>query len=168
MSTTITEAKLLKALNTVAGVLHAPGEKTDRETGKVEQVNLLAYPQKKVLNGLCYSTFLTLKTTEESLDKARAQAKEAASQHRGDEISENRLNSRLDWIETLQEQQAALELVLRIASQVYEQHSGEAFVPPVTKPRVAAEFQTRALSRAQALTGVSREAQQTDGVKTVA
>jgi hypothetical protein len=159
-----TAKTLTAALETIASVLHSPGVKTDRQTGQQVEVNKLAYPQEKVLNGIIYSATLTLRTTQDGLDKARAEAKAIARDHRGDEISENRLNFKLDWIEQLEEQAAALSLIVDLGSEVYERHVGKPFMPPVMRPMPRKEFQSSALERAKRLAGIDAEAQHTDGV----
>lgn len=155
---------LTRAFDAIAGALHSPGQKTDRQTGQVLDINRLAYPQEKVLNGIVYSATLTLRTTEESLDKARAEAKQLAREHRGDEISENRLNGKLDWIEQLEEQAAALQLIVDLGSEAFQRHTGKVFTPPVMRSQPRKEFQSSALERAKRLAGIDAEAQQTDGV----
>ena len=68
-----------------------------------------------------------------------------------------------DWVR-LQMQEAALTMVLEVSTEAYKRHTGKDFRPPVMTPRVAGEFQSAALERAKRLTGLSGEAQQTDGV----
>ena len=55
------------ALRTIAQELTELQTRQDKD-GQTVQVNVLAYAQKRVLNGICYSTALTMQRTQQDLD----------------------------------------------------------------------------------------------------
>jgi hypothetical protein len=156
--------RLTVAVGLLANAFDAPTKRIDRETGQETTINTMAFPQERVLNGIAYQVHTTLKMTRDNLDKAREQAQEAVRNHRGDEISENRLAGRLDWIERLEDQESTLMALEMVMTTAFARYVGKPFTPPVMTPRPRPEFQSAALQRAQRHLGMAGEAQQTDGV----
>lgn len=135
-SLAVSEKQLAAALNVIARFFHE--EKTDPQSGEVK--NALAYTQGAVLNGICWKIDQLIAQTEnETMPKAQDAARRAAREHRGDEISEAKLNSRLDWIDTLKEQLSIMQMYRHAALKTYEQHTGKDFYRGQTKaPEVPA------------------------------
>jgi hypothetical protein len=129
------------------------------------QVNVLAYAQKRILDGILYSACLTLKRTQDDLDAKRADVKAKARSHRGDELSELALNRAIDWLERLELQEATLASFIASASATYEARTGVAYVPPVMKAQPKAEFSTPAMQRAARFGIGSPEVPQSAGVE---
>lgn len=140
--------KITAALKTIAAELTEMQTRTNKD-GQSEQVNVLAYAQKRVLNGICYSTALTIERTQNDLDDAKAKVQVAARSHRGDELSEVALNRAIDWAERLELQLATLEAILTDAVTVYETETGSAFTMPAPRPVAKREFSTAGMERAK-------------------
>jgi len=140
--------KITAALKTIAAELTEMQTRTNKD-GQSEQVNVLAYAQKRVLNGICYSTALTIERTQNDLDDAKAKVQVAARSHRGDELSEVALNRAIDWAERLELQLATLEAILTDAVSVYEAETGSAFTMPAPRPVAKREFSTAGMERAK-------------------
>jgi hypothetical protein len=140
--------KITAALKTIAAELTEMQTRTNKD-GQSEQVNILAYAQKRVLNGICYSTALTIERTQNDLDDAKAKVHVAARSHRGDELSEVALNRAIDWTERLELQLATLEAILTDAVTVYEAETGSTFTMPAPRPVAKREFSTAGMERAK-------------------
>ena len=153
-----------KALNTIADFITEPTTKVDHETGEEVVVNTLGYAQKRLLNGICYSAALTLKSSEEQLEQAVAKVRLAARSHRGDEISEQQLQRAIDWADRIQLQVTTMDSVLEQAEAVYKEHTGETFNRPSYKPAVRKDFQSSALESAKRY-GVDTESDRAGGVE---
>lgn len=154
-------AELKKAFNAIANFMYEPMIKDG------EEVNSLAYAQRRVLNGLCYSTSLTLSSSKEQLDQAAEKVRLAARSHRGDEISEQQLQRAIDWADRLQLQVTTLEAVLDFAAAAHLEHTGEKFVAPVARKRADSSFQSKALDAAKRY-GANAEAERNGGVEVAA
>ena len=83
--------------------------------------------------------------------QAKAAFLTLAGDCRGDELSELALNRAVDWAERLELQEATLSNLMTLASEVYTQHTGESFEPPVARPTQQREFSTQAMERAKRL-----------------
>lgn len=158
-----------KAITLIEALQVIATELTDKvvveRDGVPTEINRLAYAQKRVLNGIAYSTALTLQRTQQDLDAAKQKVVIAARSHRGDELSELALNRAVDWAERLELQEATLSNLMTLASEVYTQHTGESFEPPVARPTQQREFSTQAMERAKRFAIGSREVPQGGGVE---
>jgi hypothetical protein len=139
---------ITSALRTIASELTEIQTRTDKN-GQTVQVNVLAYAQKRVLNGICYSTALTMQRTQQDLDDAKQKVIVAARSHRGDELSELALNRAVDWAERLELQLATLDALLNEAIAVYEAETGSGFEMPTTRPTAKKEYSTAGMERAK-------------------
>jgi hypothetical protein len=118
----VTEKQLAAAINVIARFFHE--EKHDVKTGEVK--NALGYTQKAVLNGMIWKIDqLIARTQDETLPKAMDAARRAGRSYRGDELSEQQLNQRLDWIDTLKEQVSIMNMYRAAALKAYTEHTGE-------------------------------------------
>lgn len=157
------EISLIEALQVIANEL------TDKvvvqKDGAPTEINRLAYAQKRVLNGIAYSTALTLQRTQQDLDAAKQKVIVAARAHRGDELSEVALNRAIDWAERLELQEATLSNLLTLSTEVYTNHTGEEFQAPAVRPQAQKEFSTQAMERAKRFAIGSSEVTQAGGVE---
>lgn len=168
MTKSTVSVSITTALQAIAEQLTDIVTKTT-ESGDKEKVNRMAYTQGKVLNGIAYSIANQLQFTVTQVDKARADVKAAMRSHRGDEISEQALNRKLDWLDTMELQEATLTQLLASATKVYTHYTGKEFAPPVPSKAPAKVFTTAAVERAAAKLGVTgNEVRQSDGVDTAA
>lgn len=158
---------LTKAIDTIAEFMTEPMIKIDRDTGEQVEVNALAYAQRRVINGLCYSAALTLQSSSEQLDQASEKVRVAARSHRGDEISEQQLVRAIEWADRMQLQVATLDALLEAAEVIHLKHTGEQFTRPSLKPQVRKGFQSAALEAAKRY-GVDVEANREGGVDAAA
>lgn len=141
-------SSITSALRTIAQELTELQTRQDKD-GQTVQVNVLAYAQKRVLNGICYSTALTIQRTQTDLDDAKQKVIVAARSHRGDELSEIALNRAIDWAERLELQLVTLENLLAEAVTVYEAETGSRFETPAARPTARREFSTAGMERAK-------------------
>lgn len=155
---------LTKAIDTIAEFMTEPMIKIDRDTGEQVEVNALAYAQRRVLNGLCYSAALTLQSSTEQFDQASEKVRVAARSHRGDEISEQQLVRAIEWADRLQLQVATLDALLEAAEDIHLKHTGERFSRPSYKPQVRKDFQSAALEAAKRY-GVDTETNREGGIE---
>jgi hypothetical protein len=139
---------LTSALEFIANHLTEIQTKVDKD-GEVIEFNVLGYAQKRVLNGVAYSTALTLQSSKSSYDEAVQKVKLAIKSHRGDELSELQLQRAVDWAQRLEIQIAALEALLEVASDVHERKTGERFIAPKPKDTADRKFQSPALLAAK-------------------
>jgi hypothetical protein len=147
---------LTKAIDTIAEFMNEPMIKTDRDTGEQVEVNALAYAQRRLFNGICYSAALTLQSSTEQLDLATEKVRVAARAHRGDEISEQQLARAIDWADRMQIQvttlNALLEVALEDAHLTYTQVSVSVVQPTSHKFARTSRAQRSSLPSASALT----------------
>ena len=137
---------LTSALDFIAETLSEIQIREDDDGSQIE-VNTLAYAQRRVLNGIAYSTALTLSSSEKSYDEAVSKVRYLTRTHRNDEISELNLQRAIQWCERLEMQIAALSDLLEVATEVHNRHTGEKFkFQPVV--RAEKKFQTSALEAA--------------------
>jgi len=155
---------LIKAIDTIAEYMTEPRIKVDRDTGEQVEFNALAYAQKRVLNGICYSAAITYQSSTEQLDTASEKVRLAARSHRGDELSELKLQGAIDWADRMQLQVAAIQTVYETAKAAYEKHTGEKFNQPSYKPQIRKDFQSAALEAAKRY-GVEAETVREGGVE---
>jgi hypothetical protein len=158
---------LTKAIDTIAEFMNEPMIKTDRDTGEQIEVNALAYAQRRLFNGICYSTALTLQSSTEQLDLATEKVRVAARAHRGDEISEQQLTRAIDWADRMQIQVTTLNALLEVAEDSHLKHTGERFSRPTYKPQVRKDFQSAALESAKRY-GIAVELVRGGGVEVAA
>jgi len=156
------EIGLIDALRTIAKELTDVRVRQDKDGNPIE-TNILGFAQKRVLNGIAYSTALTLQRTQQDLDEAKQKVIVAARSHRGDEISEQQLNRAVDWAERLEMQEAVLSNLLQVSMTVYEQATGDLFQIPSPKPQARRDFSTAAMERAKRFAVGSEEVRQTFG-----
>lgn len=143
--------QLATAINTIAEFMYEPIERKDEETGLIFEVNSLAYPQKRILNGLAYAACTSRDFAIKAQDEAATKVRLAIKSHRGDELSEVKLTRSLDWKERLDVQVAALDQLAEQAVLAYAQHTGEDFKMPVRLGKTDSKFQSPALERAKAM-----------------
>ena len=155
---------LTKAIDTIADFMTETMIKVDRDTGEETEVNALAYAQRRILNGICYSAALTLQSSTEQLDQASEKVRVAARSHRGDEISEQQLARAIDWADRLQLQVTTLQAIFDTAESAHLRHTGESFKKPSYKPKVRKDFQSAALEAAKRY-GINTETDRAGGVE---
>jgi hypothetical protein len=159
---------LTKAIDTIAEFMNEPMIKTDRDTGEQIEVNALAYAQRRLFNGICYSAALTLQSSTEQLDLATEKVRVAARAHRGDEISEQQLARAIDWADRMQIQVTTLNALLEVALEdAHLKYTHERFSRPTYKPQVRKDFQSAALESAKRF-GVDVELVRAGGVEVAA
>jgi parvulin-like peptidyl-prolyl isomerase len=158
---------LKKAIDTIAEFMNEPMIKTDRDTGEQVEVNALAYAQRRLLNGICYSAALTLQSSTEQLDLATEKVRVAARSHRGDEISEQQLARAIDWADRMQIQVTTLNALLKALEDAHFTYTHERFSRPTYKPQVRKDFQSAALESAKRF-GVDVELVRAGGVEVAA
>lgn len=153
--TEVTIKKLANAIDTIAEYLNEPMMKFDKETGEEYEVNGLEFIQKRILNGIAYSASKTLEYSVKTQDEAAKRLRQAIRSHTGDEISEGKLNSAIDWKERIDLQVSTLDALREQAIKAYADHTGETFSdkPRTGKALPAREFQTDAMKRAASLLG---------------
>lgn len=140
--------KLESAIITIAKFFDDPVTNQDGEV-----TNRLAYTQARILNSLCYGAAQSLERTKTStLPKATDEVRQAMRAHRGDELSELTLTKKLDWLDRVNDQIAHLEAFGKIAEDVYQRTTGEAFVYG-TRKAAASTRETDAMARAAAALG---------------
>jgi hypothetical protein len=156
-------AAMSKAINTIAEFM-TDIEEYQTKKGEIVRRNNLGYPQKRILNGICYAAASALQTSKVSHDEAVAKVRLAAKSHRGDELSEVQLQRAVDWAQRLELQISHLEAVLEKGMQHYEVHTGESFSLPTSKPQVNRNFQSEALEAAKRY-GIDTETTRGGGVE---
>ena len=156
-------AAMSKAINTIAEFM-TDIEEYQTKDGQIIRRNKLGYPQKRILNGICYAAAMALQTSKVSHDEAVAKVRLAAKSHRGDELSEVQLSRAIEWAQRIEFQIEHLEAVLEKGMQHYEMHTGECFTVPVSKPQVNRNFQSAALNAAKRY-GVDTEMTRGGGVE---
>ncbi len=163
-----TTKKLTSALNTIAEYMFEPGKVWDKDLREEVDGNVLAYPQKRILNGIAYAACTALTFAEQRVDEQKTKINELIRSHRNDEISERRLAQALDYMDNLNLQVAALQTLKDEALDVYAAHTGEPFTTPVLKPRVDTKFQSAAMERAAKAGLLNEELTQGGGVEVAA
>jgi hypothetical protein len=118
-----------KAMALLAGAFHEPYQHTDWQTGEVSSRNRLLFWQDGVLSGICFQLASKLDYTEaKTIPQAKDRVAAAIRSHRGDEISETKLQSAVEWVQTLQEQAAIGLQALMAAETQYTAATGKTFV----------------------------------------
>lgn len=91
--------------------------------------NELAYPQEKILNGICWAVTGQLQYTEgNAINKARIELEKAARDFQANEISINQLQYKASRLESLNYQLAHLKAFEAVALAAYHQATGSAYV----------------------------------------
>ena len=155
---TITTKQLTNAIDNIAEYFNEPTERRDNETGEITIVNQMGYLQGKILNGLCYNANFQHSKSLEQQDKAMREVTQLIRSHKGDEISETRLNQKLDWKERIDLQVEEVSEFLAIAEAAHLKHTGKPFAPATnvkSNPLPAPEFMTDAMKRAASM-GVAK------------
>lgn len=147
---TIDTTELATAIATIAKFFH---ENVTDQDGVI--TNSMAYPQKKVLNGLCYTaTKEAAYTSTVTLRKAMDEMNEALDSHKGDEISDLTVARKLAWVEKVEMQLAHLEAMRTAAMAAYESFTGEKYVHERPKLTAVGDVKvTDAVARARAKSG---------------
>jgi hypothetical protein len=137
---TISIKKLEKTITDLAQFFFEPGEiehLTDPKTGEVvgqETTNDLAYVQEKILGGMCYTAHTTLHFSKRSYDQAVAKVRAAMRDHRGDELSDEKLVKATGWAERLELQVATLQAHADACEAVYTAKFGKTYaMRPITE-----------------------------------
>jgi len=129
---TISMNKLTAALGTIASFFEEIETVTTKD-GTQEQVNKLAYLQQRILNGVCYAAANAHDYTERaSLPKAMDAARMAIRADNGTELSINKINQALEWIDNLNYQLAHLDAFKTVAEAQFKEFTGKdfTFAPP--------------------------------------
>lgn len=149
---TINTSELAQAITVIAKFFDEP--MTDQD-GVI--TNALAFPQKKILNGLCYSaTNGASYTATVTMQKATDELKAALTEHKGDELSDVKVARKLAWLERIEDQLAHLEAFKSVAVAEYELYTGESYVHERPKTQAVSGVKlTDAVARAQARFGKS-------------
>ena len=108
-------------------------EVVDQSTGELMPKNNMAYAQRRVLNGIAYSTELTLVSTGNSITKAADKLRALTRSNNG--TNQPEIDRQCEWIERLQMQRAVLDNVLNEAKAAHLLHTGEEYVPASTQQR---------------------------------
>lgn len=145
-SKTVSEVQPLTAAFTViASSFSEVGVRTDRETGEVTQVNSMAFVQKRILNGICYSLEATLSGSQEQLEKAGKRLNQIVRTYAGGEIDKKNLESAQSWVERLQEQVETVFNAYVQAKAVYEATTAEKYLTATERKKLAMqELKTKA------------------------
>lgn len=117
--------------------------------------NALAFPQEKILNGMCYSaTNGAAYTANVTLQKAKDELAEALDSHKGDELSDVKLARKVNWMNKIEDQLVHLEAFKAEALAAYEKHTGKAYVHERPKMQVVGGVKpTDAVAQARAKLG---------------
>lgn len=156
---TISIKKLEKTITDLAQFFFEPGEIkeiADPATGQIisqETTNDLAYVQEKILGGLCYTAHTTLHFSKRSYDQAVAKVRAAMKDHRGDELSDERLAKATAWAERLELQVATLDAHAAACEAVYQAKFGKAYAMRPISERPREPIMTDAMKAAMAKFG---------------
>lgn len=156
---TISIKKLEKTITDLAQFFYEPGEidhQVDPKTGQVigqTSTNALEYAQEKILGGLCYTANTTLHFSKRSLDQATTKVRTAMREHRGDELSDERLTKAMAWAERLELQVATLQAHADACAAVYEAKFGKAYSMRPINERPREPIMTDAMKAAMARFG---------------
>lgn len=126
----------------IAAHFYDPGMVWNRETRTREQGNTLAYTQRDVLNGICWTLNQRIAGIEERADKAREDLKDAQKRFTENEIPINRLQQALEWAERIESQRLETEALREAFERVHVVATGEEFRRPhavVKQPQASAD-----------------------------
>lgn len=138
---------LTAAFTVIASSFSEVGVRTDRETGEVTQVNSMAFVQKRILNGICYSLEATLAGSNEQLEKAAKRLNQIVRSYMGGEIEKKNLESAQSWVERLQVQLATVEDAYAQAKAVYEASTGEKYLTATERKKIVErDLKTKAVN----------------------
>lgn len=115
----------------------------DPMTGTETEENKNLFIVRKMLNGICYSTEVTLGYSLKSADKARFNLKKALTEYTGDELSKEALDKAKGWCERIVDQQALLTNFLVAAKHAHEEFTGETYVDAATQAAIKKSAQHR-------------------------
>lgn len=146
------ELSLTTALAVIAAHFYDPGLRYNRETGQHEQVNTLAYTQRDVLNGFCWTLHQRKANITRQLDEARFKIKREVQMADGTEISLNNIDKAIAWAERIENQLMSVEELIVAAEAAHKVATGTAFVAPKIVPKKeAAKEDPQAAARAAKL-----------------
>lgn len=119
--------------------------------------NALAFPQEKILNGMCYSaTNGANYTSTVTMQKARDELKAAITEHKGDELSDVKCARKLNWLNKMEDQLTHLEAFKREATAAYAEFTGKHYVHERPKAQVVGGVKpTDALAQGMAKLGMN-------------
>ena len=149
----------------IAALFHNPVIRRAGEDGE-EVLTGMASTQMMVLAGIARTVCYQLNLTKDKLDQALKDVARLQREHRGDEISENKLNRACDWVEQLEMQEATLTDMLRETKAVYALHTGKEFVEPEPKLPPRKVPTSDAMARAARFTKLDPSLMNTNGVET--
>lgn len=121
---------LTTAFAHIAAFFYEPGMIWDAAERRETPGNQLAYTQKDVLNGICYTLLARARKQQEPIDKARADVMRLAEAQRNDEVSMNKVEQSLNWLERLIYQQTSLEEIYKAACVAHLAVTGTRFIEP--------------------------------------
>jgi len=162
------ERDLAANLDALAEAMFEPGKVWNSDLKEEVDGNILHYPQKRILNGLAYAAVTSLRFAEERVDEQKRKVADAIRTHRNDEISEQKLNRAMDWMENLDLQVAVLTQFRDEAIAAYARHTGETFAEPKPRTRVEGKFQSSAMERAAKMGLLNEELTQGGGIEVAA
>lgn len=91
--------------------------------------NELAYPQEKILNGICWAVVGQVQYTETvAIQKAKVELENAARDYQGNEITINQLQYKANRLKNYNYQLAHLKAFETVALAAYEQFTGNKYV----------------------------------------
>lgn len=110
--------------------------------------NELAYPQEKMLNGICWAVVGQIAYTEQQGDKAKAELEKALRAYRADEISINEVQYKTHRCQGIEYQKAHLMAFRDVALSTYEKVTGKAYVHRTGSSKAMPVDETLALAEA--------------------
>jgi hypothetical protein len=130
---------LESALTVFAGEFTDYQEKIDQD-GQIIRYNGMAYVQRRMLNGICYTAEKLLEEQHDQLITAGKKLDRLIRSNMGDEIGTKQVEDQTRWVKRLQLQIAVVSATLDHAKAVHERELGEAYVPykQRTKPQINA------------------------------
>ena len=139
-----TAPSLEMAIATIAAHFYDPAMIWDRELGKSVQGNAMAYTQKDVLNGICFTLSGRLTRTEDNLDTARAKVKVALQASDGTEISLTEITRALEWADRIEAQRLEVDELLNGFRVAHLIATGQKFVMPAPQHKATASAPAKA------------------------
>jgi hypothetical protein len=130
MTNQIADITLSDAFARLALELTEMRKTVDPMTGQETEENANSFIVRKMLNGICYSTEVTLGYSQKSLDKAAYSLRRAMDQYDREVSSHNLegIEKAQGWCERIVAQQAVLTNFFNEARTAYEVHTGETYV----------------------------------------
>jgi hypothetical protein len=119
---------LESALTVFAGEFTDYQEKIDQD-GQVIRYNGMAYVQRRMLNGICYTAEKLLEEQHDQLVTAGKKLDRIIRSNMGDEIGLKQVEDQTRWVKRLQIQIAVVSATLEHAKATHERELGEAYVP---------------------------------------